>query len=154
MKKVLFVFALLIMTSVAMDAQVAASNSGFDFRGGKFYQNGTEISPEELTLLLGKDNFDNQYTPAKKLRTAGVACLSAGSAVAAIGTGLIVYGAVGGNSSEGSAFGGMVAVGTGIITAAVGAAAAITGGILMGSANKKLKNLSPASSGVGLAMRF
>jgi len=151
---VFFAFVFMIMTSIAMNAQVASSNSDFEFRSGKFYQNGTVISPDQLSNILGQESYDNQYLPAKKKRTAGVACLSAGSSVAVVGVGLIVYGAVSGNSTSSSAFGGMVAVGTGCITAAVGAAAAITGGILMSSANKKMKNLRPASSGIGLAMTF
>lgn len=144
----------MIMTSLTMNAQVSTSNSDFEFRGGKFYQNGIEISSEQLSYLIGHEAFDNQYVPAKKMRTAGIACLSAGSAVTAAGVGLMIYGIIDGNSDNGSAFGGMVAVGTGGITAAVGAAAAITGGILMSSANKKMKKLHPASSGIGLTMAF
>lgn len=154
MKKVLFVFVFMIMTSFAMNAQISASNSDFEFRGGKFYQSGTEVSPAQLSNLFGQESYDNLYLPAKKMRTAGVACLSAGCGVAAVGAGLIIYGVIDGNSEGGSAFGGMAAVGTGGIVASVGAIAAITGGILMGSANKKMKNLRPATSGVGLAMSF
>lgn len=154
MKKVIFTLVFMVVASFASNAQVASSNSSFEFRGGKFYQDGTVIAPEQLSSIFGADAYNNQYLPAKKKRSAGVVCLSAGSAVAAIGAGVLIYGIASGTSESGSAFGGMVAVGAGGITAAVGAGVAIAGGILMGSANKKLKNLRPSSSGIGLAMTF
>jgi len=154
MKKFLFALVFMLFTSIVVNAQVSSGNSDLQFRGGKIYQSGTEISPEQLSRMIGQENYDNLYVPAKKLRNAGSACLWAGGAVGAVGIGLITYGAIDGNSSKGSAFGGMVAVGTGVITAAVGAAVAITGGILMGSANRKMKNIHPASSGLGIAMTF
>jgi len=154
MKKVLFAIVFMIIAGFTMNAQVANTNSDFIFHGGKFYQNGTVIAPEQLPSIFGQQVYDNQYKPAKGLRTAGITCLSIGGAATAIGGGLIIGGIVGGNSSAGSAAGGTIAVGTGIITAACGAAVAITGGILLGTANKRMKNLRPASNGAGLALAF
>lgn len=154
MKKFIVSVAIMIATCVTSYAQMASGSQDLTFKGGKFYQNGIEVAAEQLPTIFGQETYDNQYIPAKKMRTAGVACLSAGCPVAAIGAGLIIAGAIDGNSTNGSAHGGMVMVGTGIITASCGVIAAVTGGILLGSANKRMKNLRPASSGAGIALAF
>jgi len=149
MKKIIVSVVVMIMACIAANAQVAADNSSLEFRGGKFYQNGSVIAPSQLSSLLGQETYDREYIPARKTRTAGIACLSAGGAVTAAGAGLII-----GSLGNDYATKGMVLMTGGIIIAGCGAAAAITGGVLLGVANKKLKNLHPASSGAGIALVF
>jgi len=154
MKKLIVVLFAILVASVSMNAQVAKEGSGFVFHGGKYYQNGVLVAPEQLASVLGQLTYDNQYKPAKGLRTAGIVCLSTGGAATVIGTGLIIGGVVSGNSQSGSVAAGTVMVGTGTITAACGAAVAITGGILLGSGNKRLKNIRPAANGTGISVMF
>jgi len=154
MKKIAFALVALVVSCISLNAQVAESAFNLNYKGGSFYQNGTKLTPEQLCSVIGRQTFDEVYKPAKNLRTAGVAVLSTGCGVTAVGAGLVIGGIIEGSSKSGSATAGTISTGVGVIIAGCGAVTAITGGILMGCANKKMKSIIPASNGAGLAFVF
>lgn len=154
MKRIVFIIIATIFACISMNAQVATSNSGLEYRDGGFYQNGIKLTTEQLCNVLGQQTYGNDYVPAKTLRTAGIVCLAGGGAVALLGSGLAIFSSSLAKSNTGAALASNTARNAGIVSGACGAALAIAGGIMLGSGNKKLKNLSAASEGAGVAVAF
>jgi len=153
MKKVFAVLLVTLSLCISAKAQTI-SNTGLEYRGGAFYQDGVKIPKEMLSSALGEQTYEDIYKPANGLRIAGITCLSVGGAATAFGAGMFIYALVSDSPDPGQAIGDVFLAIPGTIFGLSGAAVTITGGILYGIGNKKLKNIVPASNGVGIAFRF
>lgn len=132
------------------------------FKGGKYYLQGNRLSNQELQNTIGENAFQ-QYQKNMKLRKAGIITTSVGGGfVLAAGVSLLV-------AEETDEFG--TTLGMGAIfpyLAGIGAATSVTGIILLCTGNKRLRNIAhtynlnngrqisiaPASSGIGIAVKF
>jgi len=149
MKRIILVFAAIVFAAFSLNAQVVSNDaSNLQYQKGNLYLNGQKLTSDQALQVLGQDVYDNSYKPAKGMRTAGIALVSAGGAFTVAGAGFFAFGMA--SKSVGDTL--LAIPGTYCIIG--GAAMAVVGGVLWGVGNKKIKNLAPASSGVGLALNF
>ncbi len=163
MKQIILLFALMLMAiSAAAQTNTSTTQSGLTYSKKTFYLDGKAISKNQLMNVLGDDLF-KKYKKAKGLKTAGIVCTAAGGALLAGG----LVGIITAESSD--SFSDIFAGGIiGVPCAMIGAAVTIPGIIMWCSGNKKIKKipiaynsknhptayLTPASSGMGVALNF
>jgi len=152
MKKTIVSILFLIIAQFSVEAQVAITPE-FEYRGGKFYQKGVELSEVELYSVIGQRAYDKHYSPAMIERQAGIVVLSISGASLAAGLGFFLYAAsIPADSDDltGKVMGNLC--GTCFTLGSVGNA--VLGGILLGAGNRRLRSIRPVSNGVGVAMAF
>ena len=156
MKKIILLAFLMLSACLSMNAQVANTGSNVEFRGGNFYQNGQKLSPEQLCAVLGSQNYYDVYEPAKRHRTAGIITLAAGAGTTALGTYLLVTAAreAGTEATAMNVVNTVSGSVTGMAVGGLGITAMAVGGIMLGCANHKLRNLKPSANGAGVALSF
>jgi len=162
--KNLLIGVLFLFCSIIANAQVKAEQSSSDdltYRNGKYYQFGNVLSHQQLHNTIG-DNAFQQYNKSLKLRKSGIITTSVGGGLILLSGGALLIvkeGDTGDALASGLLF--PYIAGAGVVTT-------ITGVILLCSGNKRLRNIAhtynlnngrqisiaPATTGLGLALKF
>lgn len=163
MKHIVIIFSFILM-AVSASAQVnpSAPGAGLSYSHKTFYLDGQALSGDQVVNVLGNDMY-SAYRKARGLKTAGIICTAAGGAcLVGGGIGLICAGTSDnvGDTIVGTFIGAPLAVGGGVI--------AVSGIVMWCVGSSKIKKipvtynsrthstayLTPASTGMGLALNF
>jgi len=167
-KKIILILAFVLSAVTAM-AQVNTSFTGGELsrEGNKLFLDGKQLSTTEMPSVLGSDLY-NLYRRGKTQKLVGSICIPVGCLIGGLGTWIIVDC----NKSEDTAalevanslfakpfgyafliFGGGAAI-TGIVFHCLGSNKQTNVVVGYNNTHKYAMTLSPASSGLGLALNF
>lgn len=162
MKRVVVFLAVMLIAVSASAQKSSVTETGLSYSHKIFYLDGQAVPSSQLMNVLGDDLYQS-YRKGKGLRTAGIVCTSVGGVFLAGGI-IGIASAAGSDSAGGVLSGGIV----GTYSAIAGGVVLIPGIIMLCSGNSRIKKipvtynarnhsvayLTPASAGVGVALRF
>jgi len=168
MKKTILLLAFALSAITAM-AQIKTSLTGGELsrEGNKLFLDGKLLSTTEIPSVLGSDLY-SLYRRGKTQKLVGGICIPVGCVIGGLGTWMIVDCNKSEESVAGEIVNSMLGRPFGYAFMIIGGGAAITGIVFLCSGSKKQANvvlgynnthkyamtLSPASSGLGLALNF
>lgn len=157
MKRILAILIIVLSTFSYSCGQDLTPTDALRFTRGKFFYKYNKLSQNELSKLVGSDLY-SKIKPARGLRTAGIVCTTIGSVTAV--TGAIfsrnqkAYGNNGVDPGTAVCIGGVAILGSGIAMLCVGNHRIKNVVQTFNLNNGRQLSLAPATSGLGVALRF